>query len=122
MLRANGRLEDLAYAVARELREDFRTIAAKLLFIEAQLESHGIELAQLILSGVTRMSSSFENLHSSASLGFDDAPQPVNLDHVLTEVLQSLGYIIATNSAVATAAPLPIVNGNDKQLMRVSKT
>jgi PAS domain S-box-containing protein len=121
LLRANGRLEDLVYAVAHDLRENFRTVSAfsELLLREVGIDARSRELADFVRGGVVRMSSQFENLYFSAIQGLEDDPQPVNLETVLAEVVQGLTHVIGTSNAVVTAAPLPIVLGNDIQLARV---
>jgi PAS domain S-box-containing protein len=121
LLRSNARLEELVYAVAHDLRENFRTISAfaTLLLKDGGIHSRGAELARFISGGVARMSSLFESLYSSASQGLEAAPSPVVLDDILAEVLQNLAHIIATSKAVVTATPLPVVRGNSQQLVRV---
>ena len=65
------------------------------------------------------MSALFEGLHGFAIRGFDGPAQPVDLSHVIDDVLQDLGHAITTGNAIVTVDPLPVVQGNEKHLLRV---
>jgi len=121
LARSDARLEDFAYAVAHDLREPLRTISmfTELLIEETELDANGKLHAQFIVDGVARMSALFEGLHAFAVSGFDDTAQPLDLGQVVAEVLQSLGHAIKTSDAVVTVEPLPLVQGNQKHLVRV---
>jgi len=121
LARSNARLEDFAYAVAHDLREPLRTISmfTEILIEEAQLDAHGKMQAQFIVDGVARMSALLEGLHAFAVSGFDDPAQPFDLAQAVGEVLQNLGHAIKTSGAIVTVHPLPVVQGNQKHLVRV---
>jgi light-regulated signal transduction histidine kinase (bacteriophytochrome) len=121
LIRSNTRLEDFAYAVAHDLKEPLRTISmfTELLIEEGNLDSHGKMQAQFILDGVARMSALFEGLHAFAVSGFDEPGRPLDLGQAIAEVLQNLGHAIKTSGAVVTVDPLPVVQGNQKHLVRV---
>jgi light-regulated signal transduction histidine kinase (bacteriophytochrome) len=121
LARSDARLEDFAYAVAHDLREPLRTISmfTELLIEEAELDAKGRKHAQFIVDGVARMSALFEGLHSFAVSGFDDPPQPVDLGQAVAEVLENLGHAIKTSDAIVIVDPLPVVQGNQKHLVRV---
>jgi len=119
--RSNARLEDFAYAVAHDLREPLRTISmfTEILIQEAEMDAHGAMMAQFIMNGVTRMAALFEGLHAFAVRGFDDPAQPLDLTVIVAEVLQDLGHAITISNATVTVEPLPFVQGNERQLVRV---
>jgi light-regulated signal transduction histidine kinase (bacteriophytochrome) len=71
------------------------------------------------VNGTARMSALFEGLHGFAIRGFDGPAQPVDLSHVIDDVLQDLGHAITTGNAIVTVDPLPVVQGNEKHLLRV---
>ncbi len=121
LVRANARLEDFAYAVAHDLREPLRTISmfTELLIEEAELNERGKMHAEFVVAGIARMSALFEGLHAFATSGFDDPPQPFDLGHAVADVLRNLGHAIATTNAIVTVDPLPVVEGNEKHLVRV---
>src|SRR5580693_7871295 len=121
LARSDARLEDFAYAVAHDLREPLRTISmfTEILIEEAQLDAHGKMQAQFIVDGVARMSALFEGLHAFAVSGFDDPAEPFDLAQAVGEVLQNLGHAIKTSGAIVTVDPLPIVQGNQRHLVRV---
>jgi len=117
----NARLEDSAYAVAHDFREPLRTISlfADLLMKEVGLDANGKELAQQVVDGVTRMSALFEGLHALAVSQVDATPQTVDLGTVVAEALENLGHAVTTTGAVVTVDPLPQVQGNRTNLVRV---
>jgi light-regulated signal transduction histidine kinase (bacteriophytochrome) len=121
LARSDARLEDFAYAVAHDLKEPLRTISmfTEILIEEAQLDAHGRMQAQFIVDGVARMSALFEGLHAFAVKGFDDSSQPCNLSEAVAEVLQNLAHAIQASGAVVTVDPLPVVEGNQRHLVRV---
>jgi signal transduction histidine kinase len=121
LLRSNARITEFAHAVAHDLREPLRTISmfSELLIHEAVLDAQGKQFAQLIVDGIARMSALFEGLRSFAISGHDEPSQPVDLTHVLTNVMQDLGHALAASGAVVTVDPMPIVCGNESHLSRV---
>jgi PAS domain S-box-containing protein len=121
LVRSNARLAEFAHAVAHDLREPLRTISVftELLVNEAESDAQRKEFARFIVEGTTRMSALLEGLLTSAVHGFNDPLQPVDLTHLLMDVLQDLGYAIATSNATVTVGPLPFVHGNSEQLARV---
>ena len=121
LARSDARLEDFAYAVAHDLREPLRTISmfTELLIEEAGLDAHGKMHAQFIVDGVARMSALFEGLHAFAVSGFDDPAHPLDLGQAVADVLQNLAHAIKTSAAIVTVDPLPVVQGNQRHLVRV---
>ena len=121
LARSKARLEDFAYAVVHNLREPLRTISVftELLLAEAELDAQGKQYAQFVVNGTARMSALFEGLHTFAIRGFDGPAQPVDLSHVIEDVLQDLAHAITTDNAIVTVGPLPVVQGNEKHLVRV---
>jgi light-regulated signal transduction histidine kinase (bacteriophytochrome) len=121
ILRSNARITEFAHAVAHDLREPLRTISmfTELLTHEAVLDPQCKQFAQLIVDGIARMSALFDGLRSFAVSGQDEPSQLVDLTHVLTNVLQDLGYALAASGAVVTVDPLPFVRGNESHLSRV---
>jgi PAS domain S-box-containing protein len=118
---ARADLEDFAYGIAHDLKECLRTISmhSEVLVRETRLDEHGLELARFIISGVRRTSALLEGLHAFAIGAFDNPPQPVNLGVVVTEALQNLGAVIATSEAIVSVDSLPMVQGEEKRLLRV---
>jgi PAS domain S-box-containing protein len=120
---ANRELEDLASAVANDLKEPLRTIsmAAELLVRDASLDASAIHHTQFIADEVKRMSILVEGLRSFAVRGAECPAPRVDPCHVVTNVLQDLSQLIEAAAATVTVGPLPMVRGNAEHLARIFK-
>jgi len=114
------RLEDFVYSVAHELRESLRTIGmfSELLVRDVNPDSSR-EYAQLIVDGVKRMSSMLEGLYEFALSGSDAHESEVDLTRVVSEAVLNLKHAVAVSDAVINVGALPLVKGNERQLVRV---
>jgi PAS domain S-box-containing protein len=118
---ANAELEYFANAVWHDLREPLRTISmfTQLLVNEARLDSHGKQLAQFIVDGVTRASDLLDGLRGFGVQDLDDLPSPLDMGSVVADVLQDLRHAVVQSRASVMADRLPYVRGNERQLRRV---
>jgi len=120
LVRTNVKLEDLAYAVAHDLKEPLRTISMFTeLLLQAGSENERKELAGFIVDGAKRMSALIEGLHAFALHSFDDPPTRVDLNLAASDALTVLTQAISDCNATVTLGPLPQVLGHKKQLVRV---
>ena len=121
LARSNAELQTFAQNVAHDLREPLRTISAltALLARKAQLAPGDKEIAELVVDGVRRMSTLLEHLLASASYGFKDSPERVELKQAAQQAMQNLRQDLAANGATVTIEPLPSVRGNEADLIRV---
>ncbi len=120
-IRASTEHEHFAHAVAHDLQEPLRIIwmFTELLVQQPPLDEHVKQLAELILQGITRISTLFEGLQAYALRSYVDLPRRVELGHVVAKVLQDLRFTITTSDARVTVDPLPNVQSNEKHLLRV---
>jgi chemotaxis family two-component system sensor kinase Cph1 len=77
------------------------------------------EIAQLIVRAVRRMSTLLDDLLSSATYGFKDSLRPVELEHAVALAVQNLKEALTSSGAAITIEPLPTVQGNECDLVRL---
>jgi PAS domain S-box-containing protein len=121
LARSNADLQAFAHTAAHDLKEPLRTIGAftEILVRKAQLDEAEKEIAQFIVDGVHRMSILLENLLSSAAYGFTGSLRPVDLRDAVAEALENLREALTSSGASITMDPLPTVQGNECDLVRL---
>jgi PAS domain S-box-containing protein len=121
LARANDELVLFAHSVAHDLREPLRTVSmfSDLMLKGASLDDDGAQAAHFVIQGLARMSALLDGLHAFALGAAVDQPHPVDLQHVVVDVLKDLRAAIHVSGAMVTFDPLPQVQGNEKQLLRV---
>ncbi len=121
LARSNERLEEFAYIAAHDLREPLRAISAhtELLAQELELDASAKQMAKFIVDGTTRMSKLIDNLLSFAASGKHDPPRDVNLNNVVSQAIDNLEFEIRRSGARVTVDSLPIVTGDETQLLRL---
>jgi light-regulated signal transduction histidine kinase (bacteriophytochrome) len=114
-------LEDFVHSVAHELREPLRTIDmfSELLVRGANLDEDSRGQARLIIDGVRRMSSMLEGLYEFALSGTEPSEPALDLTRVVDEAILNLEHAVDAGHAVISVGPLPLVAGNEKELLRV---
>jgi len=117
---SHAEFEHFAQAVSHDLREPLRTVSmfTKLLLKECPPDENRQQLAQQVLDGIARMSALLDSLYAFA-IGGTGQTEPVDLQHVAVAVLHDLEYSISTSGSIVTVNPLPSVQGNETQLLRV---
>jgi PAS domain S-box-containing protein len=121
LARSNARLEEFAYIAAHDLREPLRAISAytELLVQDTQMDENAAHMAKFIVDGTARMSTLIDDLLSFAATGMQEPPRPVDLEHAVAQATQNLDLDIKMNGARVTLDRLPIVRGNEIQLVRL---
>jgi PAS domain S-box-containing protein len=121
LARSNERLEEFAYTAAHDLREPLRAISAytEILIQDAQLDTHGAQMAKFIVDGAKRMSILIDDLLSFATTGMVEPSQYVDLERVLVQATLNLEIDIKTGGATVMLDYLPAVRGNEIQLIRL---
>jgi light-regulated signal transduction histidine kinase (bacteriophytochrome) len=117
----NADLEHFANVVVHDLREPLRTISmfTQLLLRDLELDSVAKVRAQFIIDGVARACSLLEGLQAVTTAGYNDALQSVDLEAVVRESVLNLGHAIDESNGRVTVDPLPLVKGNNNDLIRV---
>jgi PAS domain S-box-containing protein len=121
LTRCNERLEEFAYIAAHDLREPLRAISAytEMLVQETQMDANTRQMAKFIVDGTARMSTLIDDLLSFASTGMREPPQSIDLENALEQARQNLVLEIKESGASITVDSLPVVRGNEIQLVRL---
>jgi PAS domain S-box-containing protein len=121
LTRSNARLEEFAYIAAHDLREPLRAICAytEMLVQETQMDASAVQMAKFIVDGTQRMSSLIDDLLSFAATGMQEPPQRVDMENALAQATLNLAMEIKIGGARVMRDRLPVVRGNEIQLIRL---
>ncbi len=92
---------------------------SEILVLGANLDENSRRQAQLIVDSVRRMSSMLEGLYEFALSGIEQPDPALDLTRVVNDAVLNLEHAIGVNPVVIRVGPLPLVTGNEKQLLRV---
>ncbi|WP_137288583.1 ATP-binding protein [Natronorubrum halophilum] len=121
---SNERLEQFAYAASHDLQEPLRMVSSYLQLIERRyadaLDSDGEEFLEFAIDGADRMREMIEGLLEYSRVETQGEPfEPVDLDRVLEDVLETLRLQVEETDAEVTTDELPRVEGDAGQLRQV---
>ena len=83
------------------------------------MDANGAQMAKFIVDGTKRMSSLIDNLLSFAATGMQEPLQRVDMKHALAQATLNLAMDIKIAGARVVPARLPVVRGNEIQLIRL---
>jgi PAS domain S-box-containing protein len=119
---SNRELAELARVAAHDLAAPLRALTGLVDLLAPSAEPAGMEgTLGAIRSAIGRMQGMVDGMLGYTQSSTSDEPrrQPVDLEHVLEYVLESLRSEIHASGAVITATELPIVFGDPHQLERL---
>ncbi|WP_226480627.1 MEDS domain-containing protein [Natrinema amylolyticum] len=121
---SNERLEQFAYAASHDLQEPLRMVTSYLQLLEDRyddaLDDDGEEFLAYAVDGADRMREMIDGLLEYSRIETQGDPfEPVELAGVLDDVLEDLQVQIDETDAEITAANLPRVTGDRRQLRQV---
>lgn len=124
LLHSNRELEQFAYVASHDLQEPLRTVNsyAQLLArkYEGNLDAKADKYLGYIREGATRMQQLITDLLELSRVGTrGKGLTPIDCEPVLYQVLENLQVAIAENKAIITHDPLPIVMGDETQLIQL---
>ncbi len=121
---ANVELENFAYIASHDLKAPLRTVMSYTGLIEKRyanvLDENGLEFLKLVTEGVSHMHQLLDDVlsYSNVEKGKVDFI-PIDLNELITKVLQTLEVNIQEQNAIVEYKELPIVLGNQIQLFQV---
>ncbi|HEY9617855.1 MAG TPA: ATP-binding protein, partial [Microcoleaceae cyanobacterium] len=124
LARSNRELEQFAYVVSHDLQQPLQSVTGfvKLILMKTgdKLDDSTQEYLYQILDSGKQMQRLIQDLLTYAKVG--KAPkvlEPVDCNAVLTQVLTNLHIAILEKQAIVVADSLPIVEGNEIQLVQL---
>jgi PAS domain S-box-containing protein len=121
LARSNDELARFAYVASHDLQAPLRAVASYTQLLAqrygGQLDARAHRYIRHAVDGARRMQALIDDLLALARVGTHARPPaPTAMDAVLARVVASLAPTIAETGAVVTAAPLPVVLGDARQL------
>ena len=119
--RTNAELQQFAYISTHDLREPLRKVRSYTELLErryqGQLDEKADKYINYIVSGATRMQTLITDLLAYLKVGDDKLSfQLIDLNQILTNVLNDLDILIQENTAVITHDSLPTVEADPTQM------
>jgi PAS domain S-box-containing protein len=124
LIRSNEELEQFAYVASHDLQEPLRMIGSYVQLISKRIDSKNTEslneYMNFVVDGVNRMQALISDLLQFSRVNRKGNPfAPVDLNEVIKIVLAHLTKRIEETGAIVTAMPMPVVNGDSFQLIRL---
>jgi len=121
---SNTELERFAYVASHDMQEPLRMVLNFSQIIakdyEAVLDEEGKEYLKIVGDSALRMRDMVQDLLEYARLGREGLNLvDVDMNAEVTHVIENLGQLMRDSGALVTSDPLPMVQGNAVQLMRL---
>ena len=124
LARSNADLSQFASVAAHDLQEPLRMVASYAELLDercrGQLDDKGLKYLGYVGEGARRMQQLVRDLLAYAQVDTTDGPKAeISLDAVLAVTLANLRVAIEKAGATVTVDPLPVVCGDETQLVQV---
>lgn len=124
LARSNAELEQFAYVASHDLQEPLRMVASFTQLLgkryRGKLDADADEFIGFAVDGSTRMQRLLNDLLAYSRVGTRSKPfAAVECDSVLSDALANLKPAIEESGARVTHEPLPIVRGDEVQLIQL---
>jgi PAS domain S-box-containing protein len=122
--RSNKELEQFAYVASHDLQEPLRVVTGYLQLIERRykdrIDADANDFIHFAVDGVARMQQLISDLLDYCRVGTQGKSfAPTNLEAVLDKALVNLQAVIGDSGAVVTRDPLPTVEADQLQWIRL---
>jgi light-regulated signal transduction histidine kinase (bacteriophytochrome) len=122
--RSNTELEQFAYVASHDLQEPLRMVASFAQLLERkykdQLDSKANHYIDVLVDGAHRMQNLIDGLLSYSRIGRSEAPlQRVSANEIFEKAVANLSESIKENRAVITKDELPLITGDETQLVQL---
>jgi len=122
--RSNMDLERFAFVASHDLREPLRMVTSFSQLLARRYKGHldkqADECLEYIQTGAKRMAALIEDLLSYLQIIHStEKVVPVDCNVVLDKVIESCRVILEENGAIVTRDPLPIVDGDEGQILQL---
>ena len=124
LARSNAELEQFAYVASHDLQEPLRMVASFTQLLarryQGKLDADADEFIGFAVDGSTRMQRLLNDLLAYSRVGTRSKPfDAIDCNSVLNDALTNLKPAIEDNGALITHEPLPIVRGDEVQLIQL---
>jgi PAS domain S-box-containing protein len=124
LTRSNEELEQFAYVASHDLQEPLRVVTGYVQLIDRKykdkLDSDADQFFHYIIDGVARMQQLITDLLSYSRVGSRGLSfSPTNVQEIVERVLCNLKAVIDESGAAVTCDPLPVVQGDETQLVQL---
>ena len=124
LARSNAELQQFAYVASHDLQEPLRMVASFTQLLakryQGKLDADADEFIGFAVDGATRMQRLLNDLLVFSRVGTRRKPfDAIDCDSVLSDALANLKPAIEESGAVITHEPLPIVRGDEVQLIQL---
>ena len=121
--RTNAELAQFAYVASHDLSEPLRMVSSYLQLLRrryhGQIDEDADEFIDFAVEGANRMRALIEDLLAYSRAGRGAEPRPVDLSHVMADVLSSLAAAVADARAQVSVGAMPTVVGDRLALSQV---
>ena len=124
LARSNAELEQFAYITSHDLQEPLRMVSSFVQLLakryKGRLDQDADDFINYAVDGVKRMQSLINDLLAYSRVGSRGKEfKPVSSDVALDHALSNLQAAIEQSGAVVERGPLPMVRGDDIQLVQL---
>jgi PAS domain S-box-containing protein len=121
LARSNAELEQFAYVASHDLQEPLRMVASYTRLLarryQGQLDQDANEFIDFAVDGATRMQHLINDLLAYSRVSTQNrAPQPVNTEQLVDQVIGDLAPLIQEHQAQVARGALPTVLGDARQI------
>lgn len=123
--RSNAELEHFAYIASHDLQEPLRAISSYLQLIERKsyfegFDEKGKDYFTRVIKGAKRMQDMINDLlEYSRVVSNRDMFTSCDCNEIMNDSINNLRVVLKENGATLNCGPLPVVRGNQSQLLRV---